>query len=310
MALTLEEAIARVPQWVGATDLRTSPLSGGITNTNYLVEVEGEAFVLRIAGANTELLGVVRENECAANEAAGEIKVAPEVVYVIQPEGYLVTRFITGRRLSLGEIGRPENIRRVVEAILKIHNMPPIPGAFSPFRVVEDAAEIAKCYHVAFPQNFDRLMERMRQVEAAFLKDPFTPRPCHNDLLNANFLDDGQIRILDWEYAGMGDVVFDLANFSAHHVFSDEQDCWLLECYFGQVTTARWARLKLMEIISDFREAMWGMVQIGISQLDFDFRAYADKYFGRTTRKLQDPRWGQWIKDVTSRNLNQNCADV
>jgi len=302
MALTLEEAIARVPQWADASDLKTSPLGGGITNTNYRVEVGGEAFVLRIAGADTELLGIVRENECAAHKAAGELGVAPEVVYVIQPEGYLVTRFIEGRPLPPEEIGQPENIRRVVEAIKKIHNMPPIPGTFSPFRVVEDATEIARRYKVAFPENFDWLIERMREVEAAFLKDPglqTSPRPCHNDLLNANFLDDGQIRILDWEYAGMGDVFFDLANFSVHHGFSDEQDRWLLECYFDKVATARWARLKLMKPMSDFREAMWGMVQIGISQLDFDFRGYADKYFGRTTRSMQDACWGQWIEEVT-----------
>jgi thiamine kinase-like enzyme len=301
MALTLEEAIARVPQWAGATDLKTSPLGGGITNKNYRIEVGEEVFVLRIAGANTELLGIDRKNEYAANKAAGELGIAAEVVYFIEPEGYLVTRFVAGRPLPPEEIGQPENIRRVVEAIKKIHSMSPIPGTFSPFRVVEDATEIARRYNVAFPENFDWLTEHMREVEAAFLKDPglqTSPRPCHNDLLNANFLDDGQIRILDWEYAGMGDIFFDLANFSAHHGFSDEQDRWLLECYFGEVTAARWARLKLMKPMSDFRESMWGMVQIGISRLDFDFLGYADKHFDRTTRSMQNPHWGQWIDEV------------
>ena len=114
MALTLEQAIARVPQWAGATDLKTSSLGGGITNRNYKIEVGGEAFVLRIAGADTDLLGIDRENEHAANAAAGELGIAPEVVYFIEPEGYLVTRFITGRPLPVEEISRPENIRRVV----------------------------------------------------------------------------------------------------------------------------------------------------------------------------------------------------
>ena len=248
------------------------------------------------------MLGIDRKNEHAANATAGELDIAPEVVYFIEPEGYLVTRFITGRPLPVEEISQPEHIRRVVETIKKIHDMAPIPGTFSPFRVVEDYTEVARRYSVAFPQNFDWLIEHMRQVEAAFLKDPFTPRPCHNDLLNENFLEDGQVRILDWEYAGMGDVFFDLANLSVNHSFSDEQDRWLLESYFGEVTTARWARLKLMKIMSDFRESMWGMVQIGISQLDFDFREYADKHFDRMTRNMQDPRWEQWIQQVTQKS--------
>jgi thiamine kinase-like enzyme len=301
MALTLEQAIARVPQWAGATDLKTSSLGGGITNRNYKIEVGGESFVLRIAGADTDLLGIDRKNEHAANAAAGELGIAPEVVYFIEPEGYLVTRFITGRPFPVEEISRPENIRRVVETIKKIHNMAPIPGTFSPFRVVEDYTEVARRYSVAFPQNFDWLIEHMRQVETAFLKDPFTPRPCHNDLLNENFLEDGQVRILDWEYAGMGDVFFDLANFSVNHSFSDEQDRGLLESYFGEVTTGRWTRLKLMKIMSDFRESMWATVQIGISQLDFDFREYADKHFDRMTRNMQDLHWEQWIQQATQR---------
>ena len=140
----------------------------------------------------------------------------------------------------------------------------------------------------------------MNAAETALLKSPFTPKICHNDLLNANFLDDGQIRILDWEYAGMGDPAFDLANFSTHHEFTNDQDRWLLECYFGEVTAENWARIKLLKVISDFREAMWAMVQIGISKLDFNFRNYADTFFARTTQGMQNAMWQQWLKDVSS----------
>jgi len=117
-------------------------------------------------------------------------------------------------------------------------------------------------------------------------------------LLNENFLFDGNIRILDWEYAGMGDLFFDLANLSVNHSFSDEQDRLLLEYYFGEATEQLWARLKIMKIMSDFRESMWGLVQIGISELDFDFREYADKHFDRMTKNMLDPHWGEWLKEV------------
>jgi len=298
MSLSLEEAIARVPQWAGAKDIKTSPLGGGITNRNYRVDVGGEAFVLRIVGANTNLLGIVRENEYAANLAAGELDIAPQVIYFIRPEGYLVTRFIQGRPLPAEQIRQSETLRQVVEVIKKVHSMPPIPGTFSAFRVVDDYSEVARNHNVEFPDNFGWLIERMREAEAALRTDPFTPSPCHNDLLNENFLFDGKVRILDWEYAGMGDIFFDLANLSVNHGFFDEQDHLLLEYYFGEISEQQWARLKIMKIMSDFRESMWGLVQIGISQLDFDFREYADKHFNRMTQNMLDPRWGKWLKEV------------
>lgn len=298
MSLTLDQALARVPMWQGARDLKTAPLGGGITNQNFRVDTAGgESFVLRIGGENSELLGINRQHERAANEAAARIGLAPEVVHFIEPEGYLVTRFVHGRPLPREEICTPENIRRVVAALKQFHELPAIPGTFSPFRMVEDYAATARRFGVTFPDNFDWLMVRVREIETAFLRDPFAPHPCHNDLLNENFLDDGHIRIIDWEYAGMGDAAFDLANFAVHHMLNDEQDKFLLECYFGEATPRRVARHKLMKIASDSREAMWAMVQLGISKLDFDFRAYADKHFARMAEMIRDPRYDRWLED-------------
>ena len=128
MALTLDGALARVPQWVGARDLKATPLGGGITNNNFRIDVGGETFVLRIAGADTELLGINREYEYAANLTAGQLGIAPEVYYFIRPEGYLVTRFIPGRPILPEEMCRPESIRRAMDVLRKIHGMPNIPG--------------------------------------------------------------------------------------------------------------------------------------------------------------------------------------
>jgi thiamine kinase-like enzyme len=124
-------------------------------------------------------------------------------------------------------------------------------------------------------------------------------RPCHNDLLNANFLiNDEQIYVLDWEYAGMGNIFFDLANFSTNHELSEAQGLWALECYFGKVLEKHIAHLNIMKVMSLFREAMWGLVQIGISELDFDYRKYANKFFVRVFDTINDPRWNQWIKEM------------
>jgi thiamine kinase-like enzyme len=142
----------------------------------------------------------------------------------------------------------------------------------------------------------------MGEVEAALIRDPYTPTPCHDDLLNLNFLDErGDLRILDWEYAGMGDIFFDLSNFSHHHRFTDDQVNVLLQAYFGKITPREFARLKLMWPMSEIHEAMWGTTQSGISKLTMDFQGYADLWFGRATQALQDPRHEQWLKDVTAK---------
>jgi thiamine kinase-like enzyme len=298
MTLDVSQAIARVPQWQGLEGLEVTPLGGGITNQNFRVTVGEESFVLRLAGEDTDQLGINRQNEHAANVAAARAGVAPEVVFFIEPEGYLVTRFIDGEPISVEEMGRETSIRRVAEALTKVHSMGRIPGLFSASRVVNSYTEIGRRHGALFPDNFEWFLERKREIEKAHQQGTIMPLPCHNDLLNGNFLDDGAIRILDWEYAGMGDIFFDLANFAVNHEFGDEQDRYLLESYFGEVSDWRFARLKQMKVMSDFREAMWGVVQSKLSKLDFDFQGYARQHFERMTSALNDPRWGNWLQEV------------
>lgn len=296
MSLTLEQAIARVPGWESA-DPTVAPLGGGITNQNFRIDVGGQSYVLRLVGERTDLLGIDREAECAANQAAAAAGVAPEVVYFVRPEGCLVTRFIDGLPISEEQVGRAETIRQVADALRTIHGLPPIPGEFSAFDVVESYAQIARQHAVPFPREFEDLSRSLAEVKSAL--PSFEPCPCHNDLLNANFLEaGGRIYILDWEYAGMGDPYFDLGNFSRNHGFDESQDRILLEAYAGEATPSRTARLQLMRVASDMREAMWGLLQSGISSLDFDFRAYADKHFRRAAEGIGDPRWSQWLKEA------------
>lgn len=293
-----EAIIKRIPQWKNAADLNISVLSGGITNRNYRVETGGEVFVLRISGEKTDLLGIDREQEYIANRAAAGIGIAPEVVHFIRPEGYLVTRFVEGEVLSKENLSQPEMIILVAKALRRIHALPAIEATFSPFRVVETYKDTARQHHVAFPADFDWMLGIMWSIEESLLKAPFSPRLCHNDLLTENFLDDGDLRILDWEYAGMGDVFFDLANFAAHHELSETGERVLLETYFDEVTSPRIARLQLMKIMSDFRESMWGTVQVGISSLDFDFRGYADGFFAQMRNRMKDPQLKGWLEEA------------
>lgn len=298
MALTVEEAIARVPLWANSQGIKITPLEGGITNRNYRIDTGSESFHLRIAGENTEMLGINRQHEYRSHLIAGELEIAPEVVYFIEPEGYLVTRFIDGRPIPPEELKQPKNIQHVAEILNQIHSMPNIPGVFSAFQVVRDYTELARHYQVTFPEMFRWLIKQMNDAESALMNRPFIPRPCHNDLLNANFLLGDKLYILDWEYAGMGNIFFDLANFSNNHELSKNEDHLLLDCYFDQVKARDLAHLNIMKVMSDFREAMWGLVQVGVSDLNFDFQAYANKHFDRLKQNILNPNWAYWLKEV------------
>jgi thiamine kinase-like enzyme len=299
MTDSLSSILDRIPLFAGQTGLTITELSGGITNRNYKIQKGDEAYVLRVGGNDTGLLGIDRRVEYGCTLAAARAGVAPEPVAFVEPEGYLVTRFINGAGLPAETIGTADVIRRVVGAIKRYHALDGFPGSFSPFGVVASYLPIAQHYQAPLPSNMDWFLGVAKDIEEALSRDPFTPAPCHNDLLNGNFLDDGQgIRILDWEYAGMGDRFFDLGNFSAQHEFTAEQDEILLREYFGQPTKARQARLQLMKIMSNMREAMWAMVQCNVSQIEFDYVGYGMKYFARIEATAKGSDYRNWLRDV------------
>jgi thiamine kinase-like enzyme len=270
-----EEVAARI--WPGR-EVRLEPLGGGITNHNFRVDVDGERLVLRIAGADTEQLGIDREAERAAAETAAELGVGPEVVDFA--EGCLVTRFVDGRPIPVEEMRRPACLHETALLLRRVHEGPALPARFDAFRVVEAYRETALEHGVELPPEYTDAKRRADEIERELGERP--EQPCHNDLLNANFIRSADgIRIVDWEYAGMGDRFFDLANFSINHELDDAQNELFLEAYFGEVTDEHRRHLRLMRFMSDFREAMWGVVQQGISKLDFDYVDYAQKHFRR-----------------------------
>jgi thiamine kinase-like enzyme len=296
----LTRALQRVPELAGR-DLAFTALSGGITNRNFLIAVPGvrERYVVRLAGNDTHLLGISREVEHAATVAAAGVGVGPEVVAFVRPEGYLVTRFIEGSPVSEEAVHRPGTIARVADSIRRIHDGPAIPGLFMPFRIVEAYRALALARGVRIPVEYELAMATARRIELALLSSPVELRPCHNDLLNANFIDDGErIRIVDWEYAGLGDPFFDLGNFSVNNGLTRDEDAVLLTAYEGGIRPARAARLFLMRIASDFREAMWGVLQQGISTLDVDFVAYAADHFERLLANASGSTFERALRDA------------
>jgi thiamine kinase-like enzyme len=268
-------------------DRSVTPLTGGITNQNYRVDTVDGSFVLRIAGENTGFLGIDRAVEHACSLAAAQLDVGAEVIAFLSEHDALLTRFVPGRVLEPSDIRERSTLGRVVEALRRYHGGPAGVGTFSPFRVVRDYYALAWNRQVAFPPSIGEAMERLGRIEAA-LETAEAPCPCHNDLLAANLIDDGSaVRIIDWEYAGMGDRWFDLGNLAANNEFDQAEEHTLLELYFGEVRPDDVRRLQLMRLASDLRESLWGFLQAGVSTLDYEFLAYGRTHLDRFLQKSE-----------------------
>lgn len=299
MSQQFEGILDLVPEW-NELDVAVTPLSGGITNQNYRVDIGSESFVLRVGGKGTHLLGIDRERERACTALAAQIGIGAEVIYYHASESkqVLVTRFIAGTPVLAEDAARPETLRRVVEALRLYHAGPAFPGTFSPFATVREYYRLALDHGVSFPETLPLAFQLLEQIEEAL--GPLQQlRPCHNDLLASNFIDDGRsIRIVDWEYAGMGDLFFDLGNFAVNQALNEQQCELVLNLYFGEVRPIDLAHLHLMRLASDLRESFWGFLQLGISELDFDYREYAHHHLTRFLQNAETPDFARWLQDA------------
>lgn len=261
------------------------PLPGGLTNRNYRVDAGDETFVLRIAGADTELLGIDRAREKACSLQAAAIDVGPEVVAYLPEHNALLTRFVPGKVLTDESVKTPDVLRRIIDTLRRCHtaSAPEHLGCFSVFDTVRDYEKRARERSVPLPNSLVGALELLGQIEVEIgSADPLCL--CHNDLLAGNLIDDGTtIRLIDWEYAGRGDRFFDLGNLAANLQLSSEQESLLLELYFGEVCPTDLRRLRRMRLASDMREATWGFLQAAISKLNSPeyYFAYGQKHLDR-----------------------------
>ncbi len=271
--------VAALPLWRGP--VAPKELRGGITNLNFLVEDSGRKVVVRIGG-DIEAHGIVRRNELAAARAAAAAGVAPPVVYA--GPGVLVTEYIRGRPLTPDDVRKPENLPRLVALIRRAHRETPRhlrgPGVlFWVFHVIRDY-EHALLDDVE-PGLLQRLVEQARELAEAV--GPIELVFGHNDLLAANFIDDGnRLWLVDWEYAGFNSSLFDLSGLSSNSDMPLVLREQMLEVYYERpVTDELRCRFAAMTAASLLRETMWSMVSELHAQLDFDYGSYTSENFAR-----------------------------
>jgi thiamine kinase-like enzyme len=295
----IDEVVAKIEDWNGK-DISITPLSGGLTNSNFKVEVDDTPYFVRLPGASTELLAVDRENEYHNSQAAFVAGVGPKVLYHLPRYNVMVLEFLHGTTMSKDSLNEPGQPTRMAEAIQKLHAGPRFLLDFNMFRLTEYYLRICQERGIKIPDGYLDRVTTFERIEKAMKVSPLSTVPCNNDLLAENYIDDGkQLWLIDYEYSGNNDPTFELGNTCQEMQFNDEQIAEVCGTYFGEATPAMIARMKLNMIMSDVGWGLWAAIQAKISMIDFDFWGWAIERWGRAVDKMHAMEFEGWLRDVT-----------
>ena len=294
----IEEVVAKLDDWKGK-DISIQHLSGGLTNTNYKVTVDGTPFFIRVPGEGTELLAIDRNNEYHSAKVAAQAGVGPKVLYHLPEYNVMVLEFLNGKTMSkdsLNESGMPT---RMAQSIKRLHAGERLLLDFNMFRLTEYYLSLCKERNIKIPDGYFERMKIVDEIERAMSVKPLATVPCNNDLLAENYIDDGnQLWLIDYEYSGNNDPTFELGNTCQEMQFNDEQIAEVCAAYFGAASADKIARMKLNMIMSDVGWGLWAAIQANISTIEFDFWGWAIERWGRAEEKMDSAEFSVWMKDV------------
>jgi thiamine kinase-like enzyme len=277
------------------------PLPGGLTNKNYKVATPEATFVLRHSTpSSSDELAVDRRAEYENSLRAEAAGVGPPVVEFLPDDGVLVIGFVEGETLCDDLLQAPGILPRVAEACRRLHGGPAFVNRFDMFEL--QPAYLARVQRRGFrlPAGYLRHAETVGRIRDALAVRPAALRPCHNDLLAANFIDDGRaVWIIDYEYSGNNDPYFELGNIWSECHLTLDQLAELVEAYDGAPSRSHLARCRLWGLMSQYGWTLWGSIQDGTSSLDFDFWAWALEKYERAEATFGGPDLERLLADVT-----------
>ena len=294
----IEDTISKIEDW-REKNVAIEPLSGGLTNTNYKITVDGTPFFVRVPGASTELLAVNRENEYFNSKAAAEAGVGPKVLYHLPEFNVMVLEFIDGRTMSKDALKMPGMPTRMAQAIKQLHAGPRFLTDFNMFRLTEYYLKLCEERDIPIPDGYLERMPTVQEIEKAMSVKPLATVPCNNDLLAENYIDDGtSLRLIDYEYSGNNDPCFELGNTCQEMEFSEDQIREVCAAYFSEASDSMIARMKLNMIMSDVGWGLWAAIQEKISTIEYDFWGWAIERWGRAVEKMDSTELSNWLDDV------------
>jgi thiamine kinase-like enzyme len=282
--------IRALPIW--NQSIKILPLTGGITNVNFLVEDGADKYVARL-GADIIEHQIMRFNELSASRAAHAAGLSPEVIYA--DKGLTILEYLDSKTFAPEDVRQPNNLNKIVALLRKCHTEIPkhLRGPtliFWVFHVIRDYGSLLLDADSAHKSMVPDLVAKGNALEA--LAGPFDIVFGHNDLLAANILDDGKrLWLIDWDYAGFNSPLFDLGGLASNNELDEAQERWMLEAYFEvPPTDALLHKYNAMKCASLLRETMWSMVSEIKSNLDFDYSQYTAEYLARFTAAYEQFR--------------------
>jgi len=294
----IEEVVNKLDDWKGK-EISIQHLSGGLTNTNYKVIVEGTPFFIRVPGEGTELLAIDRNNEHHSAKAAAQAGVGPKVLHHLPEYNVMVLEFLNGKTMSKDSLNAPGMPKRMADSIKRLHAGERLLLDFNMFRLTEYYLSLCKERGIKIPNGYLERMDTVNEIEKAMSAKPLATVPCNNDLLAENYIDDGQqLWLIDFEYSGNNDPTFELGNTCQEMQFNDAQIEEVCAAYFGEASADKIARMKLNMIMSDTGWGLWAAIQANISTIEFDFWGWAIERWSRAEEKMDSAEFSTWMKDV------------
>ena len=295
--MPLEEVLAAVPELRDPQSVE--PLTGGLTNTNYKVTSSSGCYVVRISGKDTSLLAIDRENEVHNTIAAAETGVGAPFIAALPEQDALVLGFLDGEVMDAEKLRRSDRIGAIADACRRLHAGRRFLHDFDMFEIQPRYLAIVRGRGFRLPDRYEQFEPQIRELERAMRVQAEQTVPCNNDLLAENFIDVlGEMRLIDYEYSGNNEASFELGNVWSESNLSLEQLEKLVAAYWGKPLRNKVARARLWGLMSKYGWTLWGSIQVGISDLEFDFWGWALEKYERAVEELDGPEFEQLLSDV------------
>jgi thiamine kinase-like enzyme len=298
----LEARLDEVPSLSGRPR-SVEALPGGLTNVNLKVTTPAGRFVARLSSEEGALLSIDREVEYRNSLAAARAGVAPEVVDYLPGRGVLVVAWIDGKTFDPVDLQAGLHLERVAKTCRALHSGPRFVNDFDMFDIQKRYLGIVQQRGFRLPAGYVELMPDVDRISAALATSPAPTVPCNNDLLAANFIDDGdRLWLIDYEYSGNNDPSFELGNVWSESALSLEQLEELVTHYYGQSRPPEVARARLLGLMSKYGWTLWGAIQHAVSPIDYDFWSWAMDHFERAQAEFADPDFERLLDQAADRD--------
>jgi len=291
-------ALGRIPRFAGKSlGAASAERLAGLTNRNYKVTVDGESYVLRLAGAGTEDY-IDREVEEHNARIAASVGVNAEVLFFDQGDATMLCRYIEGSTTMDSDRFRDLGaVARAARALKRVHEGPAFRFRFDVFAMMDDYLALLKRRDAPIPDGYGEVQQEAEAVRRVLTDNPPPLASCHNDPLAENFLDTAQrMYLVDWEYSGLNDPMWDLGDVSVEADFGPEQDQAFVEAYFGAVPAAAFGRMIMYKAMCDLLWTLWGVIQHVDENPTDDYWAYAVNRLERCQRLMGSDGFGAHLE--------------